>query len=655
MKKFIILTIFFLSTGSNLQVFSNEFKIEHFGLNCEIIPERHWLQSLASIRIRSGIQGIESFHFYIRPTLRIFSVKDENRQSLDFSQTDVDRIFPNSDTSLVHIKLARKLEEGETAEIVVSYGGIFFMSSAFNQEEKRYNRAFSSITKEAAWLRSVQLWYPYVANKTMPLNISVTVPSEWTVVTNGDLEQIIEEKEKRVFIYNEKETSSLDITLFAAPYISKSEERNGFHITAYLFPQHREFLDSYLEKTREILKFYTQKFGRPKAKKFNIIEIGSGYGTGTSAPFGYAISSHLLNLDFTLLPHEIAHFWWGETVSDNLGKDTWLHEGLATFSDYFYRLHKAPDKEAQRRILFALLNRAIPIGNPKTLSILEGGAKHAPEGFLVYERAASLIFTLKHILGEELFFKALRQYIEAFREKKADTDGFIRVFQAVSEKELGWFFDFYLRGKRPPRYRIRLRKFGDQVTGNVYQDYVPQTFRMPLSLEFTTNQRIFIRNIEVKGSTKRLVHSLEKGERVLRVRVDPDFEVLAVRDVLEDRWRARSLRLEAAQKKNFERIKPSLLDLRDKHPDNVHIMHEIAQFYFAQKKWKKGIEIYQKILRLEPHDFSFIALANIAGAYETIGDQKMQRTYLEKALAKGSSMYSITRNLMDKLDKLKKE
>lgn len=654
-RKILLFILLFLSTWTLMKALpeKDEFEIVHLTLDIEIIPERHWLEGEAKFRVLSGIKGIKSIHFFIRPSLHVNSVKDEKDNALVFSQTRVERIFPNSETSLVRINLGRELSEGEEAEIMISYGGLFYMSSDFNVEERRYNRAFSSITTEAAWLRSVQLWYPYIANKSMSLTIRTKVPSEWTVITNGMLESIVQEKEKKVFIFQEEEISSIDISLFAALYISKSKNIGDFHITAFLFPHHRDFLDSYLEKTGEIIGFYTQKFGKPKAKKFSIIEIGTGYGTGTSAPFGYAISSHLLNPNFPLIPHEIAHLWWGETVSDNLGKDTWLHEGLATFSDYYYRIEKAHDKSAKRRALIELLNRAIPVGNPKTLSILEGGAKHAPEGFLVYERAAFVAQTLKHILGEELFFKALRGYIEEFRNKKADTAGFIRLINSVSQKDLNWFFDFYLRGKRPPRYRVKFRNFRDQVMGTIYQDYVPNNFRMPLILEFLTNQRSFRREVAVKGKRKKFIYSLENGEVVLRVIIDPDHDVLGVRDVLEERWEVRSLRLEAAKKKNFRQVQPFLSALQEKYPDNVHILHEVAQFYFAQKKWEKGIELYQKIVSLDPHNFAFIALANIAGAYETMGDQKMQRIYLEKALAKGSSMYSIMRSLMDKLDKLK--
>jgi tetratricopeptide (TPR) repeat protein len=176
---------------------------------------------------------------------------------------------------------------------------------------------------------------------------------------------------------------------------------------------------------------------------------------------------------------------------------------------------------------------------------------------------------------------------------------------------------------------------------------------MPVTLEFLTNKRSFRREVEVKGSKKKFYYDLEKGEVVSRVTIDPDFDVLGVSDILEDRWEARSLRLEAAEEKNFRQLESLLFSLSKKNPDNVHILHEVGQFYFAQQKWDKGIEIYKKIMSFEPDDFTFIALANIAAAYELMGNKKMQRFYLEKAMAKGSSMYSIVRSLMAKLEKLK--
>ncbi len=652
-RTIVILILVFLNTQTLLRALpeKNEFEIAHFSLDIEIIPDEHRLKGEAKIRLRSGIRSLKSFDFYLKPSLSIRAVKDEYDNVLVFSQNKVKRIFPNSETSLVRINLKQELSKGETAEITASYDGIFYMSSDFNPKERRYNRAFSSVTKEAAWLRPVQLWYPYVVDKSMPLTIKAKVPLDWTVITNGELESTTEENGNKILIFQEGEISSLDIFLFAASYISKSKKIGDFHITAHFFPHHRDFLVPYIEKTEEILSFYTQKFGAPDAEKFNIIEIGMGYGTGTVSPFGYGISSHLINLDFPLIPHEIAHLWWGETVSDNLGKDTWLHEGLATFSDYCYRSEKAPDKRARREVFFGFLNKAIPVGNPKTLSILEGGAQHA-DGFLVYERAAFVVQTLKHILGEELFLKALRSYIEAFRGKIANTADFIRIVNSVSHKDLNWFFDYYLRGGRLPRYRVKSVDVGGKVRGTLYQDNVPKNFIMPLTLEFLTNKRTFRRKVEVKGSKKKFSFDLEKGENVLRVTIDPDIEILGVRDVLEDRWEARSLRLEATEEKNYQQLEPLLFSLSEKNPDNAHILHEVGQFYFAQQKCEKGIEVYKKILSLEPDDFTFIALANIAAAYELMGDKKMQRLYLEKALAKGSSMYSIVRSLMDKLEKL---
>jgi len=653
---FTTLLLYFFSLTSLIPAAeADDFKIEHVTLKIEIIPGRHWLKGEATFKIQAEIQGWNSLDFYLRPTLRVYDAKDEKNQHLYFSQIPVKRIFPNSDTSLVRVRLKQDLSKQDTAEITISYAGQFFMSSNFDPEARRYNRAFSSITEEAAWLRSVQLWYPYLADKSMPVTIQTTVPSGWTVITNGELAQVNQNQDKQVFVFHDEKAASLDLTLFAAPYISASHKVNGFNLTAYLFPQHEDLIDAYLEKSGEILGFYSQKFGQPNASHFSIIEIGMGYGTGTSAPFGYAVSSHLINLDFPLIPHEIAHLWWGETVSDNLGKDTWLHEGLATFSDTCYRLSKASDEKTRRQILFALLNRAIPIGNPRTPSILEGGEQHAPEGFLVYERAAYVLHTLKHILGDEVFDRSIKTYLNTFRKKKADTDSFIRIIHQVSQEDLSWFFDFFLRGHRPPRYRIDFRNIHYRAEGTLYQDHVPGKFSMPLTLEFITNQRSFRKDIIIKGKKRKFYYNLGTGEEVVRINIDPDFEVLAVRPILEDRWQARALRLEAANTKNFRRVKPQLFSLWERHPENVYLLHEVAQFFFAQQDWEKGIDLYKKILNLKPRDFSFIALANIAGAYETMGNQEMQRLYLEQALAKGSSMYSIMRSLMDKLDRLGKE
>jgi len=655
-KTEIILTLilFFVVLCLEAKASKSEFTMTNFHLNIEIIPERYWLEGEAKLTIRSDIEGLESFQFYIRPTLAVKAVKNEENIGLIFSQIQVERIFPNSDTSLVRVNLEKKLLKEEEIECLISYGGVFYMSSDFNSKERRYNRAFSSITKDAAWLRSIQLWYPYIADQDMPTAIKAKVPAGWTVITNGEQKNIAEEEDKRVFLYEEDKTRSLDITLFAAPYVSKNKKVGEFNITAYFFPHHQSLLDPYLEKTGEILDFYAQNFGKPNTEKFSIIEIGTGYGTGTSAPFGYAISSHLINNGFPLIPHEIAHLWWGETVSDDLREDTWLHEGLATYSDYYYRTQKARDMDSKRRIFFDLLNRAIPIGNPRTLSILEGGAQHAPEGFLVYERAAYVLHTLRYILGEELFFKAMRRYIDIYRGRRADTARFIRVFNSVTGSDLSWFFNFFLRGRRPPRFRVVFRNFVGYGIGTLHQDHVPRNFYMPVILELITNQRSFRRVVNVKGRSKKFVFSLQSSEVVIKIKVDPDFDILGVRNILEDRWKARSLRLEALEKKNFRKVKSLLFTLWERYPDNVYILHEVAQFYFVQKEWEKGIKIYKKIVSLEPNEYVFVALANIAGAYETIGEKELQKLYLEKALEKGSSMYSISRSLMDKLENLKK-
>jgi aminopeptidase N len=567
----------------------------------------------------------------------------------------VEDIFPNSKTSLVIVNLKKILSRGEKEKINVYYEGYFYMPSIYNPDKKRYERVLSSITEQVVWLRPTQLWYPYIKENLMKVKIDVTVPENWLVLTNGNL--IIKKrlKNKMNFIFEEEETGSLDLFLFAGPYISKSFRKDEFLITSYLLPKHKELLDIYNRKTAEITLFYRDKFGLPDIKNINMIEIGTEYGTGTSCPFGYAIASHLITENFPIIAHEIAHLWWGETVLDNLGSDTWLREGLATFSENYYKIKTNHDPKIKKRILFDLLFRAISHDNPETPSVLEAGEKELAQRYLVYEKPAYMLFTLKYLLGEDLFLKIMRTYLSKFRGKVARTSDFINIVNSVSGKNLNRFFEYYLKGNRVPRLRLEYRINGRSLKGTIWQDFVPKNFFMPVEILIKTNKRELMQKIIVKGMEKYFEIKLDMDEEVEKVIIDPDLNILAVHDELEAVWKARKLRVSEVKKENYKKIERELLSLFKKYPENTYILHEIAQFYFMQRKWSKGLKFYRKIIDLAPNANLILAYVNIGEFYELRGKRTKALYYFKKALELGSRNYTLMRWILLKLEELKRK
>ncbi|MCP2604905.1 tetratricopeptide repeat protein, partial [Candidatus Aminicenantes bacterium AH-873-B07] len=574
---------------------------------------------------------------------------DERGNSLIFSQNKVEDIFPNSRTSLIIVNLKNNLLKREKVKINIYYEGYFYTPSEYNPKNKRYKRVLSSITEKVVWLRPTQLWYPYIKDNFMKIRIDVTVPKNWIILTNGKL---VEKKiliGKINFIYEEEKTGSLDIFLFAGPYVSKTLRTNEFKIISYLLPQHKNLLDIYNQKTAEIIVFYTKKFGSPNIKNIKMIEIGTEYGTGTSSPFGYAIASHLITKNCPIIAHEIAHLWWGETVLDNLGPDSWLREGFATFSENYYKVKTFSNFKIKRRILFDFLFRAISHGNPETPSILEAGEKELAQRYLVYEKPAYMLYTLKYLLGEKTFLEIMKTYLNQFRGKIATTSDFINIVNSVSSQNMDWFFNYYLKGKKVPRYRLKFEVNGKNLNGVIYQDFVPNDFSMPVDILINTNKRKILHRVLVRGSKEQFSLKLKKNEKIKKIIIDPNLSILAVHDELEAVWKARKLRISMNKIKNFKKIKKELLSLYKKYPENTYILHEIAQFYFMQKKWNEGLKIYQKIIDLAPNSNVILAFVNIAQIYELKGDRRKALYYFQKALEQGSRNYALMRWILKKI------
>jgi hypothetical protein len=101
---------------------------------------------------------------------------------------------------------------------------------------------------------------------------------------------------------------------------------------------------------------------------------------------------------------------------------------------------------------------------------------------------------LRHVIGDSLFFKAMRQYANdpRFRFGTATTEGFQSVCESVSGKDLGYFFNEWIYGENCPSY---IYEWGFLRNGNATTARVtvrqttgtsnPSFFKMPLDLKFT--------------------------------------------------------------------------------------------------------------------------------------------------------------------------
>ena len=136
-----------------------------------------------------------------------------------------------------------------------------------------------------------------------------------------------------------------------------------------------------------------------------------------------------------MLIHELAHHWWGNAVGPKTWKDIWLNEGFATYSVALYW-----EKKAGPRALQSTMNGRF--------ESFENGKLYNPGdalfGNLVYNKGGWVLHMLRREVGDDNFFRTLREYLAQYKYGNASTYDFKKLCEKISGKNLTQFFDQWI-------------------------------------------------------------------------------------------------------------------------------------------------------------------------------------------------------------------
>jgi aminopeptidase N len=215
------------------------------------------------------------------------------------------------------------------------------------------------------------------------------------------------------------------------------------------------FVDARLGKQRRarrdlarIVDFLQRRFGRyPFATSGLIID---------SIDVGYALETQSRPVipDFApgyIIAHEIAHQWFGNSVTPADWKDVWLNEGFATYTEWLYdawRYKKPRTPHRQFRFLYDTYGRDsrfwdVPPGNPGSVGKLFA----VP----VYDRGAMTLQALRERVGDKAFFTILRRWAQRNADGNVTTKQFKALAERVSGKQLDRLFRVWLYVPEKPR------------------------------------------------------------------------------------------------------------------------------------------------------------------------------------------------------------
>jgi hypothetical protein len=202
-------------------------------------------------------------------------------------------------------------------------------------------------------------------------------------------------------------------------------------------------------------EFMNKTFGKYPYETYSIIQGGDG---GMEYPMCTLIVGEI-SLDglVGVMAHEVAHSWYQGVLASNESLYPWIDEGFTDFAsaESEAHLYNTPPGETHRgsyRGYFTLIKRGLqePISQHS-----DHYNTNTAYSTAAYSMGTVFLHQLKYIVGEDAFYKGMRQYYNSWKFKHPEPNDFIRVMEKVSGMELKWYMSYWVNTTKHIDYGIR--------------------------------------------------------------------------------------------------------------------------------------------------------------------------------------------------------
>ena len=363
------------------------------------------------------------------------------RFSLDFAGLTVEKVTVDGERPRKTTHAGRKLtvtldaavEDGDEFEVTVRYRGaprpIRGRWGELGWEELADGVLVASQPNGAA------SWFPcndHPSDKAT-YRIQVACESSYRVLANGELVSRSDRSGRTTWVFDTLEPmASYLATVQIGRYTSSQLGTVPVVQTAHFPPSLAPVVAVDFARLGDMFALFCDRFGPYPFPSYSVVVTADDLEIPLEAQ-GLAVfgRNHIdgAHSSDRLIAHELAHQWFGNSLTITRWRDIWLHEGFACYSEWLWAEESGGPSigtsVAEHHRVVGALPKDIVVGDP-------GPAKMFDDR--IYKRGALAVHAVRGQLGDRRFFEALRAFVAAHRHAGISTAGFVSFFAGYADE-----------------------------------------------------------------------------------------------------------------------------------------------------------------------------------------------------------------------------